>query len=53
MNDRDIIVIYYKQFTIDPEEYNEFNGAIRQINEDSFTKIILVPDGIISKVERL
>ena len=53
MTNKDIIIIYIKEFSFDPKNFLEFEKHIKQINEDDSTKVILVPSPQTEKVERL
>ena len=53
MSDRDFIILYVKGIFDTPEEYEILAKHLKAVNEDVFTKIIILPDGVIEKVERL
>ena len=53
ITDKDIVVIYTKEFSIPTEEYDRFNVYIKKVNEDKDTKVFIVPIEVVEKVERL
>ena len=52
MTDRDIIIVYIKEYSMDTEEYKGFEQHIKQVNEDDTTKIIVLPNDIVEGIER-
>ena len=52
MTDKDIIIIWLKKYSFPPEEYELIEKLLRK-HDDETTKIIVVPDDIVEKVERL
>lgn len=50
--DKDIVIIYIKQFSTEAEEYEFLEKSLRN-QEDEKTKIIIVPNEVVEFVERL
>lgn len=53
MTDRDIIIVYVKEYILCPEKFEDFNKYVKKVNEDIETKVIVLPFEYIEKVERL
>ena len=53
MTNKDIIILYTKEFSLPTEEYIRFDNYMRKTNEDKDMRIIIVPTEIVVKVERL
>jgi len=53
MSEKDIIILYIKEFSMETKDYPQFENYVKKANEDKDTKIIIVPTEVVEKVERL
>lgn len=52
MTDRDIIIVWLKEGSFEPEDYTIIYNMIKE-QEDERTKIIVVPDEFVEIVEKI